>query len=572
MPSSSAASSSGKSTASLPNGQPIDPITRTALRYTISPREYELLHQYLVSRAPRPVLKRALSPNSFKKKVHAKGVEDGGVGGGKNDNVAAMRAALRVFVAVYVGFKGWETVMGRLAARRGGSAKATAATVPYKNVRLALSFSGIMLFHRLLHRFFRRLRTAMLEDDDGAGAFRKRNPRVAKALTSSYTPALGAALSGLCLGLSPADQLRTTLAIYLFTRSLEFAYNAAEENGYLWKRKEDGSSGRPWWFGSWMLMPFACGQLLHAFVFDRDCFPESYGRFILKRSPEYIQTRPPIYPTSKPWPGTFDIVDALAELSRLRWPPFTSPILFPSKTPTDTLGPKLAHIAPITSSAHPGIKHTSCAILHPSDPSCARTYLKFFLSAFPSTVRFITLIYSAFALLAYKSLLKTPLPFLNRLGERILRLSLFLTGAIGTSWMSICLFAHRLPRSTLPTHRWFLGGFLGGLWAFVARKKERGNFLYSARLSIDSAWKVGAKRGWWKAVPGGDVLLFTASLALLGATFERFPGAVRGAVVRKAMGVLRNEGFVDRVVAGKGESVGQEEVEEEVVGEKVKEA
>ena len=56
----------------------------------------------------------------------------------------------------------------------------------------------------------------------------------------------------------------------------------------------------PKWLGSWLLMPVACGQLLHAFVFDRDCFPASYGSFILKRSPGYIQQRPATYPKHLP--------------------------------------------------------------------------------------------------------------------------------------------------------------------------------------------------------------------------------------------------------------------------------
>lgn len=291
-------------------------------------------------------------------------------------------------------------------------------------------------------------------------------------------------------------------------------------------------------------MPFACGQLLHAFVFDRDCFPESYGRFILKRSPEYIQFRPPTYPKDKPWPGTFDIVDALAALSKLHWPPFISPILFPATK--QTLPAVVSNVAPITGGAHPGILHTSCALLHPSDPSCARTYVKYFAAAFPAVVKFFTLIYGAFALLAYKSLIKDPLAFANRLSGRIIQMSLFITGAIGTSWGSICLFSNYLPRTLLPTQRWFLGGFIGGLWAYVARNGERSNFLYSLRLSIDSLWKVGRKRGWWRGVRNGDVLLFVASLALLNYTYERKPEAVRGAMLRKGMGMLRGEGWVDR--------------------------
>ena len=178
------------------------------------------------------------------------------------------------------------------------------------NIRLSASFSLILLFHRLLHRFFTRLRQSLLTDS--AQPFRRRNPRVAKALTSSLAPAVGAGLSGLFLGLCPADQLRLTITIYAFSRALEFGYNGLGERGWF--------KSRPWWFGSWLLLPAAYGQLLHAFVFDRDCFPESFGNVIMGNSPEYIQKRPKGYPPERPWPGTFDIVESLAEISRLHWP------------------------------------------------------------------------------------------------------------------------------------------------------------------------------------------------------------------------------------------------------------
>ena len=93
--------------------RPIDPITRTALRYTISPREYELLHQYLISRAPERVQKRTPEPPRYEKIIKAK-TEAG------DYNVASFRAALRVFVAAYTGLKGWEAVSQRVVSRRGG--------------------------------------------------------------------------------------------------------------------------------------------------------------------------------------------------------------------------------------------------------------------------------------------------------------------------------------------------------------------------------------------------------------------------------------------------------------------
>lgn len=74
------------------------------------------------------------------------------------------------------------------------------------------------------------------------------------------------------LAVYPADQLRVTIAIYALSRAAEFAYNLAEEEGWIWRKVE-----RPWWWGSWLLFPITSGQLLHAFVFDRDCFPKVCG-------------------------------------------------------------------------------------------------------------------------------------------------------------------------------------------------------------------------------------------------------------------------------------------------------
>jgi hypothetical protein len=403
------------------------------------------------------------------------------------------------------------------------------------NVRLTCSLSFILLFHRLLRRFFIRLRESLLTQD--AKAFRKRNPRVSRSLTSRLAPAIGSSLAGFFLAVYPGDQLRITITIYVFTRALEFCYNYLEELGYF--------KNRPAWFGSWMLMPVACGQLLHAFVFDRDCFPSSYGKFIINNSPEYIQTRPEGYPKNLKWPGTFDIVDSLAEISKARWPPFISPTLFPE---IETLPKSLAAIGPITSPAHPAIKNLSCALLHPNDPSCIRTYVSYWIRAFPKVARFFTIIFAALSITKYKAFLDSPLLAVNSLAKRVLRMSLFICGSIGTSWGSICLFQNVFPRSFLPTQRWFLGGFLGGMWAFLERKHGRGNFLYSARLSIDSLWKVGVKRGWWRGFKNGDVLLFTLSLATVNVLYELSPKSVNSGVARKGLGVLRGEGWVDRAV------------------------
>lgn len=168
---------------------------------------------------------------------------------------------------------------GNEIANQAYSPSATKTKQPlYKSptLRLSLSLSSILLLYRLLFRFLTRLRAHLL--DPSATPFRQRNPRTAATLTSPFAPAVGASLAGLMLGVYPSQQLRVSVAIYAMFRALEFGWNMCEEEGMIWGFK-DGAKGRikrerPWWWGSWLLEPFAFGQLLHAVVFDPDCFPK----------------------------------------------------------------------------------------------------------------------------------------------------------------------------------------------------------------------------------------------------------------------------------------------------------
>jgi len=164
-------------------------------------------------------------------------------------------------------------------------------------------------------------------------------------------------------------------------------------------------------------------------------------------------------------------------------------------------------------------------------------------------VRYFTILFGLFSFLRIKAFISMPIPAFSRLAKVILRTSFFVTGAIGTAWGSICLFQNLLPHNFLPTKRWILGGALGGSWAFIERKTGRSNFLFSTRLSLDSFWKVGVKRGWWRGIKNGDVLLFVASLAAMQSIYEVDPKAIDSPVIRKVLSLLRGDGWIDRATA-----------------------
>ncbi|KAG9231719.1 hypothetical protein BJ875DRAFT_516392 [Amylocarpus encephaloides] len=507
-----------------------DPILRNALRYTISPKEYETLHKFIISRS-KVLQRNAPSVAKVEQLIERPGRDD--------YNASAVRASLRLFLASAAGLKAWGAIKQRF---MGLDSRRKTSLWKSPNFRLSLSLSTILLLHRILFRFFTRLRAHLLTPE--ARPFRQRNKRATRTLTSTLAPAVGASLAGFMLAVYPNDQLRVTISIYALSRAAEFAYNHAEDEGWIWG-KEGSRWERPWWWGSWLLYPLSCGQLLHAFVFDRDCFPKAYGDFILKHSPEYIQTRPEDYPAALPWPSTYEVVDNLAEMAKLNYPPFISPILFPNNK--HTLPATLRKLSPITSPTHPLISSLSCAVLHPSDPSCLRTYLTYWLRVFPGLTRFFTAVFVVLSLPSYKTYYKAPITTLNKLASRILLYSSFVAGSIGTSWGAICFFQQVLPRHLLATQRFFFGGMLGGLWGFIVRKQARGEFLYSARTSLDSLWKVGRKRGWWRGIRGGDVWLFVCSLMVINVVYERDARSLRSGVVRRGVSSLRGEGFRDFV-------------------------
>ncbi|KAM0816773.1 hypothetical protein AB5N19_02575 [Seiridium cardinale] len=550
----------------------VDPILRNTLRYTISAREYESLHKYVLSRS-RLLKRKAPSVNAVEKYMAGgkpeyrqdkgkarEGSSASNSSGGDSYNARAVRHALRVFIVTGLGMKAYGVIMGRLKGRKDvSSSKKKDPFYKSPTLRLSLSLSTILLLYRLLFRFLSRLRLHLL--DPSAEPFRVRNPRTTQTLTSPYAPAFGASLAGLALGIYPAQQMRVSVAIYTMFRALEFGWNLLEDDGIIWGwRSKAGGTGlvkreRPWWFGSWMLQPFAFGQLLHATVFDRDCSPTPMTEFIWKGTSEYLHSAPRNLPTGVKWPTPWDVADNLAQMAKLNWPPYISPTLFPNQ---ETLPPALTAIAPLTSRAHPLITSLSCATLHPSDPSCIRTYVSFWLRSFPRLGRFFLVFYSVLMLPKYKALYNAPLTVFTGLLSRTLRISTFATGAISTAWASICFFQVWLPRTFLPTQRFFLGGFLAGLWGFVERKQGRGLFLYSARTSVDSLWKVGVKRRWWKAMQGGDVWVFVLALAITGVVYEKDARAIREGNWRKGVSWVRGTSWKDW------------EVEEEDEGEREK--
>ncbi|RHZ64010.1 uncharacterized protein CDV56_108967 [Aspergillus thermomutatus] len=501
------------------------PLVRNALRITLSAKEYKLLHEYIIQRTPLSIQDKAPSPSRYEAIVRSK----------NKHNEAALRASLRVFLVSGGLLRLVDAIVRRIQGDL-SKKKSRSSILHSPNFRLSLSLSLVLLLHRFLHRFFVKLRTNLRTDD--ARPFRERNPRVSRALTSRYAPAVGASMAGFALGICPQTQLRITAAIYAGTRTMEFVFNALEEKGWL--------GDRPWWFGSWLLMPVSCAQLFHAFVFDRETVPKWFGNTLFRLSPSYIRGRPDSLPADFPWPDKEAVVDSLANIARLRWPAFISPILHPADP--NTLPSAVKFISPITGPAHPSISNLACALLHPSSPSCGTAFLHHILLSVPPLARFLTTVTLALSVLKFKTILSQPISAVNNLSTKIIKLTAILSAAAGSAWGTLCLWNAILPRSVLPTKRFFLSGAVAGMpFAFLGN--SRSIFIYFFRLAVRSAWDGGVKRGFWKGWKGGDLWIIVLAWAVMGSLLENSPSAVQGKGVRKSLAWLRGDGYVDPVEA-----------------------
>ncbi|KAJ5542297.1 hypothetical protein N7535_004717 [Penicillium sp. DV-2018c] len=502
------------------------PAVRDVLRVLLSTKEYRRLHESALKRVPA-IQSKLPSPARFDVIARPK----------NRHGEAAVRASLRVFVGTGIALKLVDLVIARF---QSGPPQKKARTPLLRSpkFRLSISLSLLLLIHRLLYRFLVRLRANLRTDD--AQPFRERNPRISKALTSRLAPAIGASLAGFALGICPQDQLRLTAAIYAGTRSMEFLFNVLDSQGWLDKR--------PWWFGSWLLMPISFAQLFHAFVFDRETTPSWFGKVIFRLSPSYIQDRPESLPASVYWPEKEEIVDSLASIADLRWPAFVSPILHPDDA--NTLPSAVRSIAPIAGPAHPAITNLSCALLHPNLPNCSTAFLHHLLLSVPPLARFLTTVTLALSIPKFKTILLHPLDSVSTLSKRIITMTAVLSAAIGTAWGSVCLLNNNLPRKTLPTKRFFLSGALGGL-PFLFLGNSRSTFLWIFRAAVDSAYKTGVKRGLWKGGKSGELVLFVAAWALTGSILEANPSAVQGRGLRKGLAWLRGDGFADPMEVSK---------------------
>jgi hypothetical protein len=102
-------------------------------------------------------------------------------------------------------------------------------------------------------------------------------------------------------------------------------------------------------------------------------------------------------------------VDSLVTISHLNYPKFYSPTLYKGSSIPETL---LA-VEPLINTAHPGIQHLSCAVLHPTETSCLKVLSQFIGQQWPRIGKFLAAVYALIGLSTFRSIQRQyllPLP------------------------------------------------------------------------------------------------------------------------------------------------------------------
>lgn len=153
---------------------------------------------------------------------------------------AASRAGLRALVVGHTLLTVGEKIGEKVAERRSGvkAVKKVGGAAGWRNngkFRSSLALAVLIVVHRVLYRFFHRLRTNLSLPQ--AKEFRQRYPRAAKVFLSPLCPSLMASLSGVALGIAPEGDMRVTAAVYTLVKAAEYWYNRLEELGWFQGRR-----------------------------------------------------------------------------------------------------------------------------------------------------------------------------------------------------------------------------------------------------------------------------------------------------------------------------------------------
>ncbi|GAA0164329.1 hypothetical protein LIER_19992 [Lithospermum erythrorhizon] len=302
-----------------------------------------------------------------------------------------------------------------------------------------------------------------------------------RKLRRKETP-MNAIVAGSIAGLSVValddSSRRRTLALYLFARVAQCAYNSAKSKNKLPFWEKYGSHGDS------MLFALASAQVMYAFVMRPESLPKGYQDFIQKTGP----VAAPVY-------------KAVRDCCR------GSPV------DVDTLSTYLFNKGFSGSSKleqFPSI--IPCSIIHPHTNSCLLQNVNAAKATFRKTLPlYFSLTFVPFVVLRLQKFTEAPVKTCWHAVTGAVRSTTFLSAFVGLFQGVICL--HR--KVSLKDHKlvYWIAGAVSGLSVLLEKKARRGELaLYVLPRAVDSWWYILINRHLLPNVKNTEVVLFCACM------------------------------------------------------------
>ncbi|GFP87044.1 transmembrane protein 135 [Phtheirospermum japonicum] len=285
---------------------------------------------------------------------------------------------------------------------------------------------------------------------------------------------LAGAISGLSILALDDRSRRRTLALYLFARLAQCAYNSAKSKNkfHLW--------GSHWSHGDTLLFAIACAQIMYAFVMRPESLPKSYREFIQKTGP----VAAPVYKAVRDCcrGSPVDVASLSAYLSSRRVPNTLKLEEFP-------------HIIP-------------CSMIHPDTNSClvhnGNVATTTFRKTFPL---YFSLTFVPFVVLRLQKFMDAPVRTCWHAVTGAVRSTTFLSAFVGIFQGVICL--HR--KVALRDHKlvYWLAGGISALSVLLEKKARRGELaLYVLPRAGESLWYILVNRRFLPDIKNAEVSFF----------------------------------------------------------------
>ncbi|GER50846.1 mitochondrial import inner membrane translocase [Striga asiatica] len=323
---------------------------------------------------------------------------------------------------------------------------------------------------------------------------------------------LAGAISGLSILALDDSSRRRTLALYLFARLAQCAYNSAKSKNkfHLW--------GSHWSHGDTLLFSIACAQIMYAFVMRPESLPKSYRDFIQKTGP----VAEPVYKAVRDCcRGSPVDVDSLsAYLSSRRAPKTLKLEEFPRIIP--------------------------CSIIHPDTNSCLVHNGNVATSTFRKTFPlYFSLTFVPFVVLRLQKFMDAPVRTCWHAVTGAVRSTTFLSAFVGIFQGVICL--HR--KVALRDHKlvYWLAGGISALSVLLEKKARRGELaLYVLPRAGESLWYILVNRRLLPDIKNAEVALFCACMGGIMYYLEHEPDTMapflRGLIRRFLASRISNPG------------------------------